>query len=192
MLSCADTSPRSWGKMGFAYGYLLAEHVIWHGHFFILWSPSKVPLKQSAAVNQRCVQQLPVTRPGFQFLSPGLESALERSNLIVFEISGNLVRKNFAYGGGGSGKISPRSLRLLGTLPTGALISANQGWHMLDHRSTARTETRIVYWYSTGILKCSKNRKSSQSKLKYKNNLKISWIHHPTYLQNILKADPIY
>ncbi len=31
--------------LDFVYGYQLAGHVIWHGHFLISWSPSKVPLK---------------------------------------------------------------------------------------------------------------------------------------------------
>ena len=31
--------------LDFAYGYQLVGHVIWHGHFLILWSPNKVPLK---------------------------------------------------------------------------------------------------------------------------------------------------
>ena len=31
--------------LDFACGYQLAGHVIWHGHFFIFGSPSKVPLK---------------------------------------------------------------------------------------------------------------------------------------------------
>ncbi len=31
--------------LDFVHGYQLAGHVIWHGHFLILWSPSKVPLK---------------------------------------------------------------------------------------------------------------------------------------------------
>ncbi len=33
--------------LDFVYGYQLAGHVIWHGHFLILWSPSKVPLKHT-------------------------------------------------------------------------------------------------------------------------------------------------
>ncbi len=31
--------------LDFASGYLLAGHVFWQGHFFILCSPSKAPLK---------------------------------------------------------------------------------------------------------------------------------------------------
>ncbi len=35
--------------LDFAYGYVLAGHVIWHGHFLISLSPSKAPLKATTS-----------------------------------------------------------------------------------------------------------------------------------------------